>query len=263
MSDLDDCSEIPIVQDYNKETPKNFQKEPSIKQTTIINVENCSDLEDSEKKKIFEPIFSPRIKENKKTQAYYFSSETKPDGISQRKQNFHDFLSKMEKYEKEKNEKRTALLLLKKQQEDKELSMIPKVKMSENSKKIIENKYKNPKSLKSTPHGSSSKLTNIFRGNSKSNKNLSSKKLLETSSKKLTERPVKQPLIQENFSNFKSEKVLAAKFIKEFNNKFDKISKGKADLNIDESKLLLIDMHFLANVTGGKTETEEKLFQRF
>ncbi|OMJ93025.1 hypothetical protein SteCoe_4106 [Stentor coeruleus] len=241
--------------------------------TTIINVENYPDFEESEKiKNTVDSAFSPRMKQNTP-----IDSTKNPKGKSHNtrsSKNFNNFLSKMEHFQKAKNDKINSMQALKKEQEDKAIKCIPKVKMSEKSKKILEQKDKKTKEPSETtdmnkispfiPSPQKPKGPYSSRLQSKTKANIK-KPLFDEQIKKTieTNKPKPQQVLKE--SAYKSEKVLASKFIKEFNKKYDEISMGNGFLDFDETKELFKMMFFLSdyeeNVT--KKDNEEKLYEKF
>lgn len=205
-------------------------------------------------------FFSPRIKQTKKAKTpgtYIIDEEFPSPG---KKGNFNQFLSKIELFQKAKNDKILCMRAIKKQQEDKELKSIPKVRMSEQSKKILEDKKKRQDKSPLSPKPSPAL------------QKLKSEKYLSYSSRKVTTKPKASPLSpfdphsspvpKEVPSQFKSEKVLASKFIKEFTKTFEDISHGKLSISEDETRILLKRMLFMSSdvESSVKQEIEEKLF---
>lgn len=222
------------------------------------NIENYPILQDSPDPEA--KFFSPRIKQAKKakTPATYIVDEEFPS--SGKKGNFNQFLSKIELFQKAKNDKILCMRAIKKQQEDKDIKSIPKVKMSDMSKRILEEKKK--REGKSPDRSTTS--PNFLR--------VQSEKYLSYSSRKISSKP-KSPQIsqveikvnnktKEAPSQFKTVKVLASKFIKEYTKTFEEVSRGKFVINEDETRFLLKKMLFLSSdiENSVKLEIEEKLF---
>ncbi|OMJ77215.1 hypothetical protein SteCoe_23252 [Stentor coeruleus] len=282
---MSNVSSIPGIRKSIVETSGSSQSsskiEASADQTTVINVENYPECEEIDKNKnTNESVFSPRLKQKKKPIAPPQSSEKPQDPKS--KKNFNEFLSKMEQFQRAKNEKINILQALKKEQEEKEIKCIPKVKMSEKSKKILEEKKKKVESnneiagiakfLPFTPSPQVPKNLSNTKSQSNSTKTLINKQLFDNQTKPLIDeyastsslsKPKLQPTIKDSpISNSNTEKVLASKFIKEYNQKFDEISKGKLTLDANKTKELLKILFFMSdNIESSlKKDNEEKLF---
>ena len=222
------------------------------------NIENSPKLEESPNSEA--KFFSPRIKQTKKTKApaTYIVDEEFPSEA--KKGNFNQFLSKIELFQKAKNDKILCMRAIKKQQEDKEIKGIPKVQMSEMSKKILEEKKKR----EGKSPGRSTASPSYLR--------VQSEKQLSYSSRKTVAKP-KSPQVshldiqvssksKEAPSQYRTEKVLASKFIKEYTKTFEEISRGKFLINEDDTRYLLKKMLFLSSDIDNsvKLEIEEKLF---
>lgn len=242
--------------------------------TTIINVENYPDFEESEKiKNTTESVFSPRMKQGTPIDST-MNSIGKSHNTRSRK-NFNDFLSKMEHFQKAKKDKIDSMQAQKKEQEEKAIKSIPKVKMSEKSKKILEQKDQKFRGTSEVsdmnkispfiPSPQKPKGPYSSRLQSKAKANIIKKPLFEEQIKKTieTNKPKPQQVIKE--SAYKSEKVLASKFIKEFNKKFDEISMGNTFLDFDETKELFKGMFFVSDYEENavKKDNEEKLYEKF
>lgn len=245
----------------------------SSKLATIINVESYPEFDYTERNNpIIDTIISPRIKNNKKNIAQVFQvEENMPEEIIERRNKLNNFLAKMENFQKAKEEKIVNLQALKKQQEEKEFLQIPKVKMSSQSKKIVENKKNgrnldrervdSVKSYLLSPSPKAGKPPQVKRMTSSSNKNLSTKNLLENSNKKFEDLDRQPP--KTTPSSLKSEKVLASKFIKEFNKRFDVVSEGGFSLDINKVKSLMKDLFFLSQGDEKTQKTQENLIKKF
>ncbi|OMJ94585.1 hypothetical protein SteCoe_2232 [Stentor coeruleus] len=257
--------------------------EGKLGKVTIINAESYPECEDNDKNKpIPESVFSPRMKQNKRPAGMLSQSIEKiqePKGAK----NFTDFLSKVDKFQKNKNEKINVLLALKKEQEDNEIKTIPKAKMSEKSKKILEDKKKKAegpsdaigisKPSQFTPSPQVPKGIANNKSQSNSTKNLISKPLFENQIKSIVDtenssssslnKSKPQAIVKESLGQ--QDKVQASKFVREFNKKFDEVSLGKITLDIDEARKLLKVMLFLSESTESplKKDNEEKLFMKF
>ena len=245
-----------------------------LSRNTIINVESYPDIEENKFKDV-NAVISPRIKSKVKNFAIPPSNEKKAPEEKGNNKHFNDFLDKMEKFQKAKNEKINMLQAIKKEQEEIQLNSIPKVKMSDNSKKILENRKKKAetphesllttKSSPYTPSPQPLKNTQEKKLQSSSSKKTLTKILFENSVKTIPNELIipKQTVVRESPSIIKSEKVLALKFIKEFNNKFDVISGGKTELDMDETILLLQDMFFfIVDSDFQRAEIEGALFKK-
>ena len=148
--------------------------------------------------------------------------------------------------------------------------------MSENSKKILENRKKkietqqisasSSKLSVFTPSPQNIKVIQAKKFQSNSSKTLLSKTLFENNAKSINNEPIiiPQTTTRDNPSIMKSEKVLSAKFIKEFNKKFDDVSQGKTSLDLENTKYVFQDMYFL-NVEADllRLEMEDRLFKKF
>lgn len=282
---MSNVSSIPGIRKSVVETSGSSQSsskiEASADQTTVINVENYPECEEIDKSKnTNESVFSPRLKQKKKPTGPPQSSEKPQDPKS--KKNFNEFLSKMEQFQKAKNEKINILQALKKEQEEKEIKCIPKVKMSEKSKKILEDKRKKvdgnseiagiAKFLPFTPSPQVPKTLTNTKSQSNSTKTLINKQLFDNQTKPLIDeyastssltKPKLQPTIKDSpISSSNTEKVLASKFIKEYNKKFDEISKGRLTLDANKTRELLRILFFMSDSveSSSKKDNEEKLF---
>ena len=236
---------------------------------TIINVEAYPECEYPERSKLSpEPAFSPRLKQARREKvAISQSIEKESDLKPNKKTNFNDFLSKMEHFRKSKNEKIVQMQAIKKVQEEEKLNCMPKIKMSEMSKKILEDRKKrNFEGKDSTyAHSPSSGNEKVLKSSSASLKVINTKVLVESIQ---TEVPkLKIPPSVEGFKAKsqqkeaqvlgKSEKVLASKLVKEFNLTFDEVGKGKFCLNEKMTRVLMGKMNFLVGDKG-----EEKLMNK-
>lgn len=232
--------------DKNPESEGLFQSR--ISQNTIINVETYQNSEDIDRTKDLCSVISPRTKSSKKSHMIPERIEEKPLENKNKKRHFNDFLDKVEKFQKAKNEKISTLQAIKKEQQERELNEIPKVKMSNKSKRILESRSKRPnadpfplfKQSPFTPSPQGPKTIAEGKMYSNSNKLIVNKFLFENPPK--TSPNENLPIKKE--SMMKSEKVLAIKFIKEFTNKFDEISYGKSSLDFDETFLFFQEFFF-------------------
>ena len=221
--------------------------------------EGSSNVLEPENPQSAEEVFSPRIKKQqspKKTK--YIIDEEFPSEL--KKGHFEEFLNKIELFQKAKNDKVICMQAIKKQQQDEELKKIPQVRMSEKSRKILEQKRKRDGGIdKEDGH----KLVAV-----QSQKCFSySAKMIKNKSRfepqVSFEEPKSKP-VKEVQGSIKSEKVLASKFIKEYTKTFSDISKGKTTLTSSETHQLLQSLYFLSEDTESsvKKEIEEKLFTK-
>ena len=229
---------------------------------TIINVEAYPECEFPERSKLSpEPAFSPRLKQARRDKiAVSQSIEKESDLKPSKKTNFNDFLNKMEQFRKSKNEKIIQMQAVKKVQEEEKLNSMPKIKMSEMSKKILEDRKKRNIDGKDSTfaHSPSSGNEKPLKSSSASLKVINTKILVESLQSDAPK--LKIPSTVEGFKAKsqekeaqglgKSEKVLASKLVKEFNSTFDEVGKGKFCLNEKETRMLMGKMYFLVGDKG-------------
>lgn len=249
-------------------SPKKSSVPSDTQNATIINVEAYPECEYPERSKLSpEPVFSPRLKQSRREKVAISQSIEKISDSRPKKTHFNDFLSKMEQFQKSKNEKLIHLQAVKKTQEEEKLNTLPKVKMSEMSKKILEDRKKRNIEGREANHTYSPNPSNekTLKPSSASTKLITSKVLIEpaqTEGPKLRippppESSEKKSPQKEVQVLGKSEKVLASKLVKEFNSAFEEAGKGKFCLNEKETKALLMKMNFLVGEKG-----EEKLLSK-
>lgn len=233
---------------------------PTISQKTSFisseNPENNSNSREPENPQSAEEVFSPRIKKQQSPKkSKYIIDEEFPS--ESKKGHFEEFLNKIELFQKAKNDKVICLQAIKKQQQDEELKKIPQVRMSEKSRKILEQKRKRD--------GGTDKVESQTLAKVQSQKCFSySAKMIKSKSRfepQVSFEEVKTKPIKEVQG---SEKVLASKFIKEYTKTFSDISKGKSTLSSSETHQLLQSLYFLSEDTESsvKIEIEEKLFSK-
>ena len=236
---------------------------------TIINVESYPECDNPVNSKLSpEPVFSPRVKQGRKDKTLISQSIEKDSETKTKKNNFNDFLTKMEQFQKAKNEKLVNMQVSKKVQEEEKLSNLPKVKMSEMSKKILEEKKRREGNFPVSPASCKEK---VLKNSSNSTKDLKTKPLIDA---QVLEAQVKPQGFKEDFREkakevkaegkkevqrevhvmSNSDKVLASKLVKEINSVVDEVGGGKFTLSQLQSKIVLVKMGFLNGSPG-----EEKL----
>ena len=230
---------------------------------TIINVESYPECDNPVNSKLSpEPVFSPRVKQGRKDKTLISQSIEKDSETKSKKNNFNDFLTKMEQFQKAKNEKLVNMQVTKKVQEEEKLSNLPKVKMSEMSKKILEEKKRREGNYPVSPVNSKEK---VLKPSSNSTKDLKTKPLIEAP----PDGPSRAPGFKEDLRDkpkevkiegkketkevhvmSNSDKVLASKLVKEINSVVDEVGGGKFTLSQLQNKVVLAKMGFLNGGLG-------------
>jgi hypothetical protein len=194
-------SHLPPERSKQALIPSNL-KQAGTTNLTIINVEEYPECDDPVAHKLSpDPVFSPRLKQGRKEKLVISQSIEKDSDSKSKKSNFNDFLTKMEQFQKAKNEKLVNMQAIKKVQEEEKMSNLPKVKMSEMSKKILEDKKR--RDGKDFAHSPNPTKEPILKSSSISTKNLKTKNLTEPPS-------VEKPKIKEDVKE-----VLVKKEVKE------------------------------------------------